>query len=259
MKIVELENGPFKAKFAPECGMNLLSFSRDGVEIIDQNTKELFEQRFAGLGALIGPHFHHRQAFEIPTDFDVAPFPHIQRIKTAEPFSHGIARYVPWAYDSCSTQIKAVLKSSDEVAGIPLRKLEGFDFEMHLEATMMPWGLLFHYSVESEKPSVIGFHTYYALDDAPAVVITDDKKEISINGAFDTNFHPKDPLVENRILLNTKNYSLHLFYECPSQENSWQLFHPEGASYVCIEPLSAKNPRKPVNCTSQLEVKLEIY
>ncbi|MDX8431427.1 MAG: hypothetical protein SNF33_06480 [Candidatus Algichlamydia australiensis] len=262
MKKIRLTNNSFEATFAPECGMNLLSFKRGDVEVIDQSTLPLFEERFAGLGALIGPHFHHREAFEIPTDFNQVAFPHIQRIKkhgTKEPFSHGIARYVPWEYEASSTQIKAKLKSSSEVAGIPLRKLEGFDFEMHLEATLMPWGLLFHYSVESDKPSVIGFHTYYAIDGAPAEVIDDGKKPIPVEGSIDTNFHPQNPLIENRILLNTKNYSLHLFYETASEENSWQLFHPEGASYVCVEPLTAKNPRKPVHTSSQLEVRLEIY
>lgn len=122
----------------------------------------------------------------------------------------------------------------------------------------MPWGLFFRYSVESEKPSIIGFHTYYALDEKPAEVIFEGEK-ILIEGDFDQNFSYKNPLEENRIILNTSRYSLHLLTLCPSYENSWQLYHPQDASFVCIEPLSAKNPRAPIHTSSHLEVKLEIY
>ena len=50
-------NIPLEATFAPLQGMNLLSFKKGDVEALDQTTKGLFIERYAGLGALIGPHF----------------------------------------------------------------------------------------------------------------------------------------------------------------------------------------------------------
>ena len=36
------------------------------IEVIDQKTEPLYVERMAGLGALIGPHFHHRQKISHP-------------------------------------------------------------------------------------------------------------------------------------------------------------------------------------------------
>ena len=47
-----------QATFLPEKGMNMISYKKGTLEVIDQSTKNLFDERFAGLGALIGPHFH---------------------------------------------------------------------------------------------------------------------------------------------------------------------------------------------------------
>jgi hypothetical protein len=84
-----------QAIFLPEKGMNLISYKKDETEVIDQSTRNLFEERFAGLGALIGPHFHHRKTEVIPPIKDESLFPHIARLKAKgiqEPFSHGIDR-----------------------------------------------------------------------------------------------------------------------------------------------------------------------
>jgi hypothetical protein len=48
------------AQFSPGKGMNLTSLRLKNQEILDESTKSLFQQRNGGLGALIGPHFHHR-------------------------------------------------------------------------------------------------------------------------------------------------------------------------------------------------------
>src|SRR5947209_3792431 len=90
-----------QATFLPEKGMNLVSFKKGNLEVIDQSTLPLFEERFAGLGALIGPHFHRRLPETLPHIADESLFPHIARVKAkgaADPFSHGIGRYAPWTY-----------------------------------------------------------------------------------------------------------------------------------------------------------------
>lgn len=285
MKQIENQNErgeKLTATFLPDRGMNLISLKRGNIEAIDQNTRPLFEERCAGLGALIGPHFHHRKNYEIPTNFPTHLFPHIARIKkkgTNEPFSHGIARYVPWTATSSKTQITATLKSSDEFHGMKLRDLEGQDFEMHFEATMMSYGLFIRYRVESEKPSVLGLHYYYALDgkseviadvqnhyrkgdewlDLPEKWQRGGKLHFNLDEEADYGFQPQDPLEENRILLSTGSQSLRIFYDTTSRDNSWQLFHPKGSSYACIEPLTAKNPQAPTHTSSLLEVRIELF
>ena len=67
-----------QATYLPEKGMNLISYKMGDIEVIDQSTYPLFEERFAGLGALIGPHFHHSKA--PPLDFDLSLFPHIKQV-----------------------------------------------------------------------------------------------------------------------------------------------------------------------------------
>src|SRR5690349_11544962 len=104
MEPIILENtthdgSPLQATFLPDKGMNLVSYKKGGVEVIDPSTKSLFEERYAGLGALIGPHFHRRRTDALPKIPDESLFPHIARVKAKgvhDPFSHGIARYAPW-------------------------------------------------------------------------------------------------------------------------------------------------------------------
>ena len=85
MKKIKIKNisksgKPLEATFIPDGGMNLVSYKLGNIEVIDQNTHSLYEERKAGLGALIGPHFHHRQ--HIPEfKFDDSLFPHINLIK----------------------------------------------------------------------------------------------------------------------------------------------------------------------------------
>ena len=67
------------ATFLPDGGMNLCSYKLGDIEVIDQQTLPLYEERKAGLGALIGPHFHQRQ--EVPSGYDESLFPHIAKGK----------------------------------------------------------------------------------------------------------------------------------------------------------------------------------
>ena len=92
---LKLKHTSYEATFLPELGMNLASFKWEGIEIIDQSTKPVFEDRFGGLGPLIGPHFYQRNKATLPPIKDESLFPHIARIKAegrVDPFSHGIGR-----------------------------------------------------------------------------------------------------------------------------------------------------------------------
>src|ERR1700722_3225097 len=125
-----------EAAFLPGRGMNMISFKKGNIEVIDQSTWDLFEERSAGLGALIGPHFHHRNPSILPKIQDESLFPHIARLKEKgiqEPFSHGIARYAPWNAHLTDNKIVAKLKGADTWKGVTLSSLEGQNFAMEFQ------------------------------------------------------------------------------------------------------------------------------
>ena len=272
-----------EAIFDPDKGLNLTSFTKGGIEAIDPKTHPLFDERCAGLGALIGPHFHHRRKEDIPPLKDPNLFPHTAKILasgSSEPFSHGIARYVPWNVKQENNVLKGNLSGHDTYKGHPLKELEGQDFAMFFKASLEPDGLYIELSVESERPSVVGFHYYYNLygDEAafveasvakdyranqgwsplPSTWEKEGKLHFSLDQESDFGFLPEDKSRSGHIVLKTKKYEQHVSYEAGQDDHSWQLYHPEKASFACIEPLSAKEPRNPVLTSSSLKVKLEI-
>lgn len=276
-----------EAAFLPEKGMNMISFKKGDIEVIDQTTIALFEERFAGMGALIGPHFHRRNPEILPklTDEQEQLFPHIARVKakgTLDPFSHGIARYAPWQASAAENRVHARLTGKDHWNGIPLAALEGQSFTMAFDAELAPDGLHINLSVVSETDSLVGLHYYYSLPEGKGTVTSDvqsfyldqnEKKTISadwnlssqqtlnyqLNRDTDFTFYPFPNPLEGKILLDTGTYKLETRYACPSQENCWQLYHPKESSFVCIEPISAQNPRRPNLTVSSLKVHLQIF
>lgn len=281
----QTENGEkLQAIFLPERGMNLISYKKDDLEIIDQSTLDLFEERFAGLGALIGPHFHRRYSKTLPKIADESLFPHIARVKAkgiADPFSHGIARYAPWQAKATHNKVKAVLSGKDTWNGVPLALLEGQNFKMNFQAELNSRGLLINLDVVSDTDSVVGIHYYYHLPKKTGKVIASiqpsfmDQGEIKslpphwdvdhqrlltfdLQNQADYTFFPYPNPCESRIRLDAEAYQLITSYHCQSQENSWQLYHPQGASFVCIEPLSSKDPKHPNLSVSALCIALEI-
>jgi len=267
LKNISLTGHPLQATFLPGGGMNLISYRHGEIEVIDQKTLPLYKERMAGLGALIGPHFHHRQNI------------------SKEPFSHGIGRYVPWKHVKSDTQVKAVLHGSDLYKGVPLSTLEGQDFKMTFEARLLQTGLFIEYKVESERPSVVGLHYYYALpgkgtfhgEVKPTYRDQTEWKPLPKEWTKGRESHlhfslPQEadfgfiPILKNlnehdyRMILDTEDYSLHLdFNSCSDEETTCQIFHPHGSSFVCIEPLSARSPLQPQLTRSTLEVKIEIF
>ena len=188
------------------------------------------------------------------------------------------------------TQVKAVLHGSDLYKGVPLSTLEGQDFKMTYEARLLMTGLFIEYKIESELPSVIGLHYYYALpgkgslhgEVEPTYRDQAEWKPLPKGWTKGRESHlhfslPQEadfgfvPAIKNqndhdyRMILDTDAYSLHLdFNTCSDEETSFQIFHPQSlpskrSSYVCITPLSARYPLKPKLTRSTLEVKIEIF
>lgn len=273
-----------QATFLPEKGMNLMSFKLGDLEVIDQSTFPLFEERFAGLGAFIGPHFHRRRPESLPRIADESLFPHIARVKAkgiADPFSHGIGRYAPWKFTATANTINASLSGKDTWNDVPLSALEGQNFKMNFKAELTASGLVLNLDVVSDTDSLVGIHYYYhlpggkgtitsavqpsyidqgirkplpeSLDVTSQHVLTFDLQEEA-----DYTFFPYPNVREGKILLKTATHRLITTYSCQSQENSWQLYHPKGASFVCIEPVSAQDPRHPNLSVSAIQIALSI-
>jgi hypothetical protein len=273
-----------EATFIPDKGMNMISYKKGDIEVIDQSTRSLFEERFAGLGAMIGPHFHHRRPEIIPKIPDESLFPHIARVKAKgiqEPFSHGIGRYAPWKAEVSPTGIKAHLSGKDTWNGVPLATLEGQNFIMEFDVELTPTGLNLSLSVVSDADSLVGIHYYYHLPQGKGKVISEiqniyidqnQRKTIPASWSFndqhlltfdldkpaDYTFFPFPNPREGSIKLDSGAYQLLTTYSCQSQENSWQLYHPEGASFVCIEPLSSQDPSHPNLTVSSIHIRLQI-
>ena len=282
----ETESGErLEATFDVGRGMNMLSFRKGDIEVIDQSTRALFEERYAGLGAMIGPHFHRRNPGILPKIQDEGKFPHIARIKSQrgdiDPFSHGVARYAPWKSEATENSVTAVLSGEDEWEGVLLSELEGQGFKMTFTATLTPQGLQLRQSVISDTDSLVGLHYYYALPNGKGKVVADVAEMYNDQGVLrpippswdysggntltfdldqdaDFGFRGNTAPDSAEIVLETENYKLLTRYRACSEESSWQLYHPKGASFVCIEPLSAKEPRKPILSVSWLETELQI-
>ena len=286
LKNYSLDNEILEATYVPSHGMNLISYRKGNIEIIDQTTSFLFHERFAGLGALIGPHFHQQE--KITVGYDTSLFPHIEKGKKEgrkDPFSHGIGRYVPWKFVCSQTQIQAELCGSTLYKGIPLSTFEGQDFHMKYQARLLSEGLFISFSIESEKPSLVGLHYYYALPKQGIVegivkptyrdgnqwknlppLWTKGKDHhlfFPLSQQADFGFLPDRKHLEThdfQISLNGEKHVVHIKYTAAEEsELSFQIYKPKSGSFVCIEPLSAKDPKYPKLSRSHLEVKLQIF
>ncbi|MBS0627538.1 MAG: hypothetical protein JSS09_04935 [Verrucomicrobia bacterium] len=263
--------------------MNLMRLQVGAIDVIDQNTIPLFEERFAGLGSLIGPHFHHRPLNQIPPVPFESSFPHIAKLKAKgvlEPFSHGIARYAPWKAQASGSSITAKLSGEDLWNGVLLSVLEGFSFQMELSASLLPKGISLDLSIESENPSLVGLHYYYTLplgggkikaavenqyrsQDAckpiPASFL-DSKGNLFFDATqeIDVGFIPKLTKEGFEVFYENTQFTLKISFQVDGDEASWQLYRPQEASYICIEPLSTKTPKHPASKKSRLQVRIEI-
>lgn len=260
-----LEDGtPCSALFLPDQGMALASFKRGDIEVIDQSTRSQFDARRAGLGVLIGPHFHRRKQSILPKVPNEELFPHIAYCRahgSEDPFSHGIGRYAPWRAEVKDGVILARLSGKDLWNGAALKDLEGQQFEMVFQAFFINGSLSLSLSVVSDTDSIVGFHYYFALPDGKGKVRARTKTgeiALDLNRGYDQTFHPYPDPLQGEMVLETDRFNLTTRYRSISGENSWQLYHPEGASFVCIEPVSAWDPRHPNLTASSIEMELWI-
>lgn len=279
------ENHKLTAVFDPDRGMALLSLKRGDLEVIQQETKNDFDLKRSGLGPLIGPHFHIHTQYELPTFIDESLFPHIALMRKTgkkDVFSHGIARYAPWKYRASETQIQGELHGSDQWQGVQLSDLEGQDFQMTFQARLLTNGLFIKYSVKSEKPSMLGLHYYYAIHNKAGKVYaqvepqyndqgkihplpkewTDGKKghlSYDLSQESDYGFIPLEQQNEYKVRMETGTHALHIHFLTPNaEEKQFQIYSPKDADFVCVEPMTAKEPRKPQLKHSMLECKIEI-
>ncbi|MCH9611547.1 MAG: hypothetical protein S4CHLAM102_00170 [Chlamydiia bacterium] len=279
------DGSPLTATFNPTKGMNLMSYTKGSIEAIDQNTREPFEKRRAGLGALIGPHFHHRKNSRIPTIPHPEEIPWAQEILDSgqkECFSHGLGRYAPWDFEASENAIKATLTSSSKLAGMRLKELEGFDFSMQVAAKLEKDGLYFSLHVEGTLPTVIGQHYYYAIQDQSCTIkaltenqyddkntlhpipnewkSTDNPSSLHLNieptTSLDYGFHPiTNPA---HILMKTGSHTLEVSYWPENDQNVFQIYRPANATYVCIEPMTTYFPRNVVQTQSSINTRISI-
>ncbi len=267
---VEIISHDKRAVFAPGRGMNMISLQSGGVECIDQSTRSMFDSRYGGLGAMIGPHFHYRPENQIPQIMHEERFPHIQVSReqgAKDPFSHGIGRYAPWKVQEYKQgSVKATLDGDMKWQDMRLADLEGQNFFMRYEAEVVASGLHIELAIESEHSSIIGLHTYYYLPRGTGTVHSCVRQEGLPDGWFsspnqlmvtlpqvvDQNFHPEGK--GGMIRLDTGAYQIILRYESDDEDHSWQLWQPKGVQFVCIEPLSSRNPKRCQRNKSQLKI-----
>ena len=198
-----------------------------------------------------------------------------------EPFSHGIGRYAPWKAIATPNQVSATLTGKDQWKGISLAELEGQNFVMQFKAELKPDGLYLALSVVSDTDSLVGIHYYYHLPKGKGTVYSqvqnqyidhNERKPLppswkldaqqnltyELDSEADFTFHPFPDPLNGVIVLDAVDYRLTTRYSSPSQENAWQLYHPAGASFVCIEPVSSQDPRHPNLTVSNIEIHLQI-
>ncbi len=283
-----------EAVFLPQFGMNLVSYSKQGFEVIDGETIDLFTERFAGLGALIGPHFHRRDEKQLPAIKGAELFPHIEKVQqkgVADPFSHGVARYVPWSqYKQDGHRMIAILTGEDQLGDVKLKDLEGQNFKMVMEASLEPHGLEMVLKVSSELPSVCGLHYYYKKGAANSFVHGAHLQSVYKNSQGDKTQVPQNWLSTYRDGEGVEVRSLHLplgsqkedidftFYPesnfsimglgtedyllsiCRNhgKGQSWQVYSPKEEGFACIEPISAQSPRQPEATESMIDVCIQI-
>lgn len=244
---------PLEAIFLPEQGMSLISYKRNGIEVIAPSSARL-----------IGPHFGSRKVFpDIKEDGLRAHVDEMRAKGFSDPFPNGIGRYVPWQTTFSETKTHAILSSKDNWQGTPLSALDGQNFKMELKAELMPNGLEMEISSVSDADSLVGFQYNFHLPNGQGKITSklqnrplsydlDRSKEIS--GIFNPSENPR----EGKILLETTLYRLMTTTLCCCQENCWQLFYPVDASSVCIAPMSAQDPYHPNLTVSSIRIKLQI-
>ncbi len=281
---IVLKHGPYEATFLPNSGMNLASFRKGDLEIIDQSTRSDFEQTGAGLGCLIGPHYGDRKSEVIPQVPNLELFPQVasmQQRNAADLFHSGVGRYAPWQIlNSSPDTVSAAITGKQEWNGTTLGFIENQNFRMTCEAQLNEKGLQITLSVVSDSDSIVGFAHRYHLPDGNGTLVanvddkiwqklessplptewnyTNTRLQLELPDEANMTFHPiLDPL-QAQILLQTSTHTLRVNYHAPSQQNCWHLFRKKNSTWASIQPLSAKFPVRPTLTVSSISLSLEV-
>ncbi len=276
--ILSDDSGMLQAVVLPGEGMTLSSLQLDGIEAICQDRAREYQACRKGFGPLIGPHFNQRvqlpaAALENPGRWPQAAA--LAQLGIRDIWQHGVARYVPWDYTVMPDGIRASLTGRRRLAGILLRDIQGGDFELRLEMRIDGASLRIHYTAEADFPPVIGLHYYYELPDdrgrvrapvtgwmqphQPAVAIpaawmdaAGRRLELELDRELDHVF----PLRPGPIELETSTHRVWTIPEMGVQ--SLVVFHPGPNGWVCVEPLSAANPRQPSGTRAEMALTIRL-
>jgi galactose mutarotase-like enzyme len=248
-KIITLSCGSTEIGVAPELGFSLISFRKNGVEILNTGLATAFLETRKGFGPLILPHFN--QAGYNPR-IGADAFPHIrglEKLGIHHPFQHGIGRYVAWEYSKDQNSVTGTLDGNMRSRGFSLTELAGFNFSANVIYNLRPEGLEIAFDIKGAKPIAAGIHFYYDLRDrtrteiAMPACFADAPKVLSLAEPINKVF-PIGEIknAEALCVLKTEKYSLETRFPVgPPAEQAFEslvIFCPEKADFVCIEPIS---------------------
>jgi hypothetical protein len=249
-RVISLRGEGIEISVAPDMGFSLVSFIRNGVQLLDLDLADQFFRCRKGLGPLIVPHFN--QEAGIP-QFDRDAFPHIQELEKLgikHPFQHGLGRYVPWKFSVGKHAIVGRIEGDMKCNGYKMSSLAGFDFSARVGYELIPGGLEISFMLEGENPVAAGIHFYYNLfsKNTATVLIPEDMMGgqvrmdfgHSINQVFAFKKAPRE--AQMVCTLSTDAYSLNTSFQYGgAQEDSFDslvVFAPAGSNFACIEPIS---------------------
>lgn len=248
-KIVNLEVQSIRAQIAPEMGLSLVSFSKEGRELLDPGAEGAFIKTRKGLGPLILPHFN--QEGPLPRKGgELFPFgAELQALGIEHPFQHGVGRYAPWEFSATESSLTGHLDGEMRWKGVSLSDLAGLDFSARVSYRLNKEGLEIDFDLQGDQPVAAGIHFYYNLGGRSAAQVhmppcaqaEPDLINLGepINKVFLLDTTRKAQAV---CRLETGSYSLDTIFPVggPPEESfeSLVIFCPPGADFVCVEPLS---------------------
>lgn len=249
-KIETLSKGDTEIQVAPEMGLSLVRFVYRGADILDMSTEEDFTKLRKGLGPLILPHFN--QFASVP-EVETARFPHVEELKkrgVKHPFQHGVGRYVPWEWSADTFRVTGTLSSGQTHEGVRLYDLAGYAFDATVTYEVLDNGLRLGFAISGDEPVALGEHFYLAtLDDSRATVDLPDcfeggprRIELAepIDSVFPVKADTQPQMAECTVTTPGHEVVVRFPVASASDEHfeSVVVFSPQGASFVCVEPVS---------------------
>ena len=246
---LRLKAGPLEVLIAPELGFSLMSFTRDGRELLDPGAEGAFMKTRKGLGPLILPHFNQdgprpRAAVE--------GFPHVAelaRLGVDHPFQHGVGRYAPWRAEASRDSVTGRLDGGMRWKGILLSDLAGMDFSAAVTFRLRDEGLGISFDLRGDGPVAAGIHFYYRLEGRSGArvrlprCLREAPEELDLSQPVNRVFVVEAAGKERAVCrLESGNGVLDTIFPVGGdpQESfgSLVIFSPAGADFACVEPVS---------------------